>query len=150
MSGRNESVSRFPERGGAGDALAIHNRKVKEPGGLEMVEFDAGETVFQEGDFGDRLYVVRSGLVEISKKIDGHRVVVGYVGGGEIFGELALLDGERRMGTARATLDTVCAVMPQGDLRRRLAHSDPFVREIVGVLARGIRSLTADWVAHRD
>jgi MFS family permease len=65
---------------------------------LTRVQVGAGETVFRQGDPGDRFYIVDSGEVEI--EIDGREANV--LGPGESFGEIALLRNIARTATARA------------------------------------------------
>jgi CRP/FNR family transcriptional regulator, cyclic AMP receptor protein len=61
--------------------------------------FEAGGVIFSEGDKGaDRMYIVRSGTVEI---FIGNRLVETILPNG-MFGEMALVDGEPRSATARA------------------------------------------------
>ena len=74
--------------------------------GFPPVTFKAGETIFSEGDKGDRMYVVRSGQVEIER--DGK--IVETLSANGIFGEMALIDGSPRAATARAKTD--CEVAP--------------------------------------
>jgi len=65
-------------------------------------EVPAGETIFRQGDHGDRFYIVDSGEIEI--EIDGREANV--LGPGEHFGEIALLRDISRTATARARKDT--------------------------------------------
>jgi MFS family permease len=69
---------------------------------LTRVGVPAGETVFRQGDPGDRFYIVDSGAVEI--EVDGREVNV--LGPGDYFGEIALLRDIRRTATARARKET--------------------------------------------
>ena len=66
--------------------------------GFPPAQFKPGDVVFAEGDKGDKMYVIRSGEVEILR--DGH--VVETLAPGGIFGEMALIDGSPRAATARA------------------------------------------------
>ena len=50
-----------------------------------------GETIFEEGNSGDWVYVVLSGEVEVSKTVEGKTFTLGTLKPGEVFGELALI-----------------------------------------------------------
>jgi MFS family permease len=69
---------------------------------LTRLTVAAGETVFRQGDAGDRFYIVDSGEVEI--EIDGR--VANVLGPGDHFGEIALLRDIPRTATARARKET--------------------------------------------
>ena len=61
---------------------------------LDTVTIAGGASVFERGDPGDSLYVVRSGEVEIFFKNDtGERIVLETARAGDFFGEISLLDG---------------------------------------------------------
>ena len=128
---------------------AVYSRRIQLPQGapdLEVVRYPAGTVIFCEGSPGYRAFIVQSGLVEISKVGPKGEKVIGYVGGGEIFGELAPLDGEPRMASATAVKETMCIVMPEQLLRSRLAEADPFVRDLLFVMVRGMRQVTQDFL----
>jgi MFS family permease len=69
---------------------------------LQLVPVTAGETVFRQGDHGDRFYMVETGEIEI--EIDGRATNV--LGPGDHFGEIALLRDIPRTATARARKET--------------------------------------------
>src|SRR5204862_4804834 len=57
----------------------------------------AGEAIFREGDSGDTCYVVRSGRVRVTRRhSDGRVLTLAELGPGQMFGELAMFDGETR------------------------------------------------------
>jgi CRP/FNR family cyclic AMP-dependent transcriptional regulator len=68
-----------------------------------------GTTIVSKGDPGNSLVVVVSGTVKISiSSPDGRSAILNLIGPGEIFGEVALLDGRAR--TADATANTNCEI----------------------------------------
>ena len=89
--------------------------------GFPPAKFQPGEVIFSEGDKGDKMYVIRSGEVEVER--DGK--IVETLSGGGIFGEMALIDGSPRAATARAK--TACEVAPITEKTFLfLVHETPF------------------------
>ncbi len=103
-------------------------------------EFAAGEMVFREGDRSDTCYVMRSGRVRaIREHSDGRSITLATFGPGEIFGELAIFDDERRSATIEAVEDSEAAAILGGDMRRLLgAHPDIAVK-LLAALGRRLR-----------
>lgn len=73
-----------------------------EPSAAEIYgrDFPAGAVVFEEGDPGSRMYVIRSGEVRILKRVGAREIELARLGAGEAFGEMALLEGQPRSATA--------------------------------------------------
>jgi NADH dehydrogenase len=71
--------------------------------------FAAGDIVFNQGDLGDYVYVIRSGECEVLRETDGVKQVLAVLKTGEYFGEMAVLSDSTRNATVRATsgLDVV-------------------------------------------
>jgi CRP/FNR family transcriptional regulator, cyclic AMP receptor protein len=108
---------------------------------LERKVFQMGEVIFKEGEEGNRAFVVQRGEVEISKTIDGKRTVLGIVGPGGIFGEMALIDDAPRMATA-VTLDVTTVILVSRQmLELKLSKADPFLRGLINIFAANLRSL---------
>lgn len=68
-------------------------------------DFPAGAIVFEEGDPGSRMYVIRSGEVRILKRVGAREIALARLGPGEAFGEMALLEGQPRSATAIVEAD---------------------------------------------
>src|SRR5690349_22114552 len=68
-----------------------------------------GATLFAKGDPGSSLYAVISGTVKISvSSPDGRNAILNLIGPGEVFGEVAVLDGKAR--TTDGTANTNCEI----------------------------------------
>jgi putative ABC transport system ATP-binding protein len=73
----------------------------------ERVLLSPGDVLFRQGDYGELVYVVDVGRVEVVRELaDGGEEVLASLGAGEYFGEMAPLLGLPRSGTARAVEDT--------------------------------------------
>jgi len=100
--------------------------------------FSSGQVIFREGDESDTCYVVRRGHCRaIRENTDGRTIALAHFGPGDIFGELAMFDDERRSATIE-TLDDVSAIAIAGsDMRRLLReHADIAVKLVIGVARR--------------
>ena len=77
-----------------------------------------GERLFHQGDEGDSLYCVASGRVRIDAiGIAGQEVILNEMHPGDCFGEIAVVDGERRTAGATATEPTVLWAIHRGEVR---------------------------------
>jgi type IV pilus assembly protein PilZ len=78
--------------------------------------FQDGQLIVKEGNPGDWVYVILSGNVEISKSVDGKKVVIELLNKGEIFGELGFLGGTKRTASARAVGPTQIGLIDRASL----------------------------------
>lgn len=69
--------------------------------GIAQLHFESGETIFNEGDIGDYLYIIVKGQVEIFSTKEGKKHPIAKLGKGEYFGEMALLSRKARLATVR-------------------------------------------------
>jgi CRP-like cAMP-binding protein len=102
--------------------------------------FGTGETVFREGDTSDTCYVVSAGRVRaVREHTDGRIITLATFAPGDIFGELAMFEDERRSATVEALEDTEAVAILGPDMRRLLrAHPDIAVK-MLGALGRRLR-----------
>jgi CRP-like cAMP-binding protein len=103
--------------------------------------FAAGEVVFREGDDSDTCYVVESGHARaLREHPDGRQITLATFGPGDIFGELAMFDAERRSATVEASDDLQVIAVLGGDMRRLMReHSDIAVKLVIS-LGRRLRA----------
>lgn len=106
---------------------------------LEKRNFVTGHEIFAQGATGDCAYLVESGAVTIYQHINGQRIELGTVAKGEIFGEMAAIDGGKRMATAVAVERTVATRIPKAVFDRKLSEADKFVRGILNFFIRNVR-----------
>ena len=103
--------------------------------------FAAHQVIFREGDNSDTCYVVRSGHARaVRANPDGRTIALAHFGPGDIFGELAMFDDERRSATVE-TLDEVEALAISGtDMRRLLREHPDIAAKLVIALGRRLRA----------
>jgi CRP-like cAMP-binding protein len=102
--------------------------------------FAAQQVIFREGDESDTCYIVRSGHARAMREhVDGRSLALAHFGPGDIFGELAMFDDERRSATVE-TLDAVDAIAIAGSDMRRLLRQHPDIAvKLVIALGRRLR-----------
>src|SRR5215813_10168547 len=88
---------------------------------VELREVRRRQVVYLPGDPGQTLYFVNGGRVKISKVTrDGKELTLAYRGPGEIFGELALIDGGPREEMAEAVDNALITELDRGEFERLL------------------------------
>src|SRR5437764_3144680 len=102
--------------------------------------FEAGQVVFREGDESDTCYVVRSGHARAVREHSGGRsITLANFGPGDIFGELAMFDDERRSATVETLESTEVIAILGGDMRRLLREHPDIAVKLVAALGRRLR-----------
>ncbi len=122
---------------------------------LEPRSCKAGETIYSEGDPGDRLFLIRRGTVRMMLPSEGQEGFhLATYGRGDFFGGLSFLDGQPRGNEAIAQTDTELFVLRResfdklGDQHKRLTQN--LFEAIAGVLARRLRYGDMELAALRD
>lgn len=110
----------------------------------ERVNLTPGQRLFQEGEVGDRAYVLEVGQLEISKKVGSEEVVLATIGRGAIVGEMALIDAAPRMATARATQACTLLVVTRESFQKKLESMDPVTRHLLKRFVNIIREQGAE------
>jgi|SRR3954470_905170 len=111
--------------------------------GMRSRRFRRGEVIFHLGDPGDALFVIVSGEVKISLPSEtGDEAILATLRPGDVFGELALLDGAPRSASATAMSPTETVVLPR-DRFRELIATEAAVRDaLLASIAGELRRLT--------
>jgi len=105
----------------------------------------AGETLFLKGDEGDALYAVRRGQIRIATGSGtGRRLTLNILGSGDVFGEIALLDGRSRTADAVATEATELFMVLRRDFVRLLERRPAVAVRIIELLCERMR-----WMSER-
>ena len=107
---------------------------------LENLNCKTGATLFRAGDKGDAMYLIEHGAVRICvRATDGHQMTLTELRRGDFFGEMALLDGERRSADAIVTEDTRLAVLSRGHFLSFLSSNGNVALELLAALANRLR-----------
>lgn len=102
--------------------------------------FEAGTVVFREGDASDTCYVVRTGNARaIREHADGRTITLANFGSGDIFGELAMFDDERRSATVEVLDDLEAVAILGPDMRRLMREHPEISAQLVISLGRRLR-----------
>lgn len=103
--------------------------------------FPTATRVFHEGDRSDACYIVRSGSFRVTREhSDGRAIALATLGPGDIFGELAMLDGEVRSASVEALADGELLALPAGEVRALLARHPEITVKLVVALVRRLRA----------
>lgn len=106
---------------------------------IQEKEVAAGEVVFREEDFGDEMYLVRSGQISIHQELgDGPSLIETVMPGG-YFGEMAIIDDLPRTATATAEVDTSLLVLHKNDFRTAVQDYPDIAFEIFREFTRRLR-----------
>jgi CRP/FNR family transcriptional regulator len=102
--------------------------------------FETGQVVFREGDRSDTCYVVHFGRARaVHDHGDGRTITLATFGPGDIFGELALFEDERRSATVEALESTSVLAVLGPDMRRLMAEHPQIAMRLLIALARRLR-----------
>lgn len=107
------------------------------------LSLNEGETLFNQGDKGDSIYVIERGEIEISVlSPSGRKLALDAMRDGEVFGEIALFNGDR---TATATAQTDCVLRRarRADVLRAFREHPDLAFEFIDLLCDRLRWISA-------
>lgn len=109
---------------------------------VKKEQYTKGSLVFSQGDTGDAAFIVESGSIGILKILDnGEKVHLATLGQGELFGEMAVIDGSNRMAAAVALENSTVVKVPRDAIDAKLQQYDPFMRALIEILISNLRGV---------
>ena len=108
--------------------------------------FQDGQAIFEEGANGDWIYVVEEGEVEISKKINGRKIVIEVLKTGDIFGEMAYIDKTPRSATATAVGTTEVGIIDREFFDKEFNKLSADFQHMLKTVALRLRKTTGKWL----
>jgi CRP/FNR family cyclic AMP-dependent transcriptional regulator len=107
---------------------------------LEPVDFPRAHVIFNEGEPGDRLYIVASGKVKIGRRsADGRENLLAVMGPSDMFGELSIFDPGPRTSTATTVTEVRAMTMDRSALREWISKRPDIAEQLLRVIARRLR-----------
>jgi CRP-like cAMP-binding protein len=102
----------------------------------KQLTFSAGDVIFRDGEPGSEMYAIVEGKVDILKR----ERQVASLGPADVFGEMSLIDGEPRAGTAVAGTDCRLAVISEPRFSLMVQQTPYFALQLLRVLTHRLRS----------
>lgn len=104
-------------------------------------KFPAGQVIFQKGDEGNSMMIVLSGEVKICAiSADGREIVLNIIRPGEVFGEIALLDGKPRSADAVTLSDCQILLIRRRDFLPYIEKHPDVAVQIISLLCQKLRN----------
>lgn len=102
--------------------------------------YQQSEVIFEENSRGNEMYIIYSGKIKLSTIAPGHDVVLGTLGKGDFFGEMALVDAAPRTATATAEEDNTQLIVLDKERFMYLVQQQPaFALIIMHTLCQRVR-----------
>ena len=103
--------------------------------------FSPNQVIFREGDQSDTCYIVAEGHARaLREHSDGRTIALARFGPGDIFGELAMFDDERRSATVEAMDELQAFAVMSADMRRLMREHPDIAVKLVTALGRRLRA----------
>ena len=107
---------------------------------LETLDCEADKVLFRAGEAGDAMYVIERGKVRICvQATDGHELTLAELGRGDFFGEMALLEGQRRSANAVVAEESRLAVLSREHFLFFMRSNPNVALEMLTALASRLR-----------
>jgi CRP/FNR family transcriptional regulator, cyclic AMP receptor protein len=110
---------------------------------ITMQQYAAGEIIFSENDVGESAYIIERGRVEVLKMLDGKNVHLAYLGAGEPFGEMGMIDEKPRSATVVPVEETVVRKLHRDDFFQNLQAHPEIAINLLKVIFERLREADA-------
>jgi len=105
-----------------------------------------GDILFNEGDEGDEMFLIKSGKIKIIKEMDnGEKKILAFLGEGSFFGEMAILDNIPRSASAIAEVDTELIIVDREAFLSKI-NENPFIKYTISTLTNRLRRVNEMWI----
>ncbi len=101
---------------------------------VNLLSYNQGDVIFSEGETGDSLYIIRTGFVKVTKKKGSDDQIIAYIAHGNYFGEMALIEDEKRSATVSAFTKTEVIQLLKEDFNMLLEMESNLGDEIKDII----------------
>jgi CRP/FNR family cyclic AMP-dependent transcriptional regulator len=113
---------------------------------MREATYQSGQLIFSRGDPGEQMHLVAEGRVRLSVlSVEGRVLSFGHAGRGDIFGEIAALDGQARTADATALSRVTTMTLARASLRRLIEARPQLAQAAVAFMCHRLRA-TSDQV----
>ncbi len=108
--------------------------------------YSDGDVIVKEGDKGTEMYIINSGEVKVSKRMEDKQVELAQLGRGDFFGEMSLLENVSRSATVTAIGTTKVIILNMGNFMLKIKRDPSFTFTLMQKMSKRIRTLGEDLV----
>ena len=108
---------------------------------MELKTFRKGDVIIEKGSYGTSAYVIKSGRVEVSDLVNNKKIVLGILEGGQIFGEMGLVEDQPRSATVVAVEDVQLAVLSRDNFNDLFGKNPKVLLPIIKALFERLRTV---------
>ena len=108
-----------------------------------------GETIIQQGEMGDCMYVVQSGRVEVVQSSEHGKQHLAFLETGDFFGEMSVFEKEVRSATVQSSGEARVLKVDKKTLLRRIREDPLLAVNLLQTMSHRIRDLNAEVAHHR-
>ena len=108
---------------------------------LEIRHYDKGDTIFNFGDAGDEVHIIRSGAIQVYvENYEGEKIILRENVPGDVFGDISLFDGGPRTATAVAVEESETITLDRDGLLQLVTKHPHAALDLLTVMGRRLRA----------